>query len=74
MRAILYDRPCDCPSSGLARRALVRAGVELERRPADTHPVDRAGALALARGARRLLVKAGTGVVALASSPAPAGS
>ncbi|HEU5321546.1 MAG TPA: ArsC/Spx/MgsR family protein [Methylomirabilota bacterium] len=63
MRAILYDRTCDCPSSELARRALARARVEFERRPLDTHPVDRAGALALARGARRLLVKTGDGFV-----------
>lgn len=30
-----------------------------ERRPIESHPVDRAGALALARAARRLLIKTG---------------
>lgn len=63
MRVILYDRACDCPSSELARRALTRAGVEFERRPLDTHPVDHAGAVALARSARRLLVKTGDGFI-----------
>ena len=63
MRAILYDKTCDCPSSELARRALARAHVEFESRPLDTHPVDREGALGLVRGARRLLVKAGAGFV-----------
>jgi arsenate reductase-like glutaredoxin family protein len=63
MRAILYDKTCNCPSSELARRALTDAGVEFERRPLDTHPVDREGALAIARGVRRFLVKAGEGYV-----------
>ncbi len=63
MRAVLYDKTCNCPSSELARRALTEAGLDFERRPLDTHPVDRAGALALARGARRFLVKAGGGFV-----------
>lgn len=63
MRAILYDKTCDCPSSELARQALTRARVEFESRPLDTHPVDRDGALGLVRGARRFLVKTGAGFV-----------
>lgn len=63
MRAILYDKTCNCPSSELARRALTEACVEFESRPLDTHPVDRDGALGLARGARRFLVKTAAGFV-----------
>ena len=63
MRAILYDLTCHCPSSELARTALRQAGVAFERRPLDTHPVDREGALTIARGVRRFLVKAGAGYV-----------
>jgi arsenate reductase-like glutaredoxin family protein len=63
MRAVLYDRSCNCPSSELARQALRQAGVDYESRPLDTHPVDREGALRLARGARRILVKSGDGFV-----------
>jgi arsenate reductase-like glutaredoxin family protein len=63
MRAILYDKTCHCPSSELARSALTEAGVQFERRPLDTHPIDRAGALAIASGIRRFLVKAGDGYV-----------
>lgn len=61
MRAILYDKTCHCPSSELARRALTQAGVEFDSRPLDIHPIDRDGALRLARGARRFLVKTGAG-------------
>lgn len=61
MRAILYDRTCHCPSSELARRALTQAHVEYDSRPLDTHPIDREGALRLARDARRFLVKTGAG-------------
>jgi arsenate reductase-like glutaredoxin family protein len=63
MDAILYDRSCSCPSSELARHALRKAGVAYESRPLDTHPVDREGALRLARSARRFLVKDGDGFV-----------
>jgi arsenate reductase-like glutaredoxin family protein len=63
MRAILYDKTCNCPSSELARRALGQAGVDFERRALDTHPIDRDGALGLARGARRFLVKTASGFV-----------
>jgi len=59
MRAILYDKSCDCPASELARKALTAARVDFESRSLETHPVDRAGALRLARGARRFLVKTG---------------
>ena len=63
MRAILYDKACDCPSSELARAALARARVDFESRPLETQPVDRDAALRLARGARRFLIKAGAGFV-----------
>jgi arsenate reductase-like glutaredoxin family protein len=63
MRAILYDKACDCPSSELARKALVRARVDFESRSLESHPVDRSAALELARGARRFFIKAGTGFV-----------
>src|SRR5262249_38039170 len=63
MGVILYDRSCNCPTSELARRALRKAGVTYESRPLDTHPVDRNGALQLAREARRFLVKDGDGFV-----------
>jgi arsenate reductase-like glutaredoxin family protein len=71
MRAVLYDKTCNCPSSELARRALTAAGVEFERRPLDTHPVERDGALQLARGARRFLVKAGDGFLQRDASREP---
>jgi arsenate reductase-like glutaredoxin family protein len=61
MRATLYDKTCYCASSEQARRALVQAHVEYDSRPLDMHPVDREGALRLARGARRFLVKTDTG-------------
>jgi arsenate reductase-like glutaredoxin family protein len=61
MRAILYDKTCRCPSSEAARRALVQAHVEYDSRPLDTHPINREGALRLARGARRFLVKTDAG-------------
>ena len=61
MRAILYDKTCRCPSSELARRALTEAHVEYDSRPLDTHPIDREGALRLARGARRFFVKTADG-------------
>jgi arsenate reductase-like glutaredoxin family protein len=61
MRAILYDKACDCPSSELARKALARAQVDFESRSLESHPVDRGAALELARGARRFFIKAGTG-------------
>ena len=61
MRAVLYDKACDCPASELARKALVEGRVEFESRSLETHPVDRAAALALARGARLFLIKAGGG-------------
>jgi arsenate reductase-like glutaredoxin family protein len=63
MRAILYDKSCDCPASELARRALAEARVDFESRSLETHPVDRDGALGLARGAKRFLVKTGAGFV-----------
>lgn len=63
MRAILYDKSCNCPSSELARGALTQAHVDFERRPLDEHPIDRDGALRLARGARRFLVKTAAGFV-----------
>ena len=63
MRAILYDKSCDCPASELARRALADARVEFESRSLEAHPVDRDGALRLARGAKRFLVKTGAGFV-----------
>ena len=63
MRALLYDKTCDCPSSELARRALTQARVDFESRPLDANPIDRDGALGLARGARRFLVKTGAGFV-----------
>jgi arsenate reductase-like glutaredoxin family protein len=63
MRAILYDKACDCPSSELARKALARARVDFESRSLESHPVDRGAALELARGARRFLIKAGGGFV-----------
>ena len=63
MRAILYDKACDCPSSELAREALARARVDFESRSLEAQPVDRAAALRLARGARRFLIKAGAGFV-----------
>ena len=61
MRAILYDKACDCPSSELARKALTRARVDFESRPLESQPVDRDAALALARAARRFLIKTGKG-------------
>ena len=61
MRAVLYDKTCRCPSSELARRALTQARVEYDSRPLDTYPIDRDGALRLARAARRFLVKTGAG-------------
>ena len=61
MRAILYDKACDCPSSELARKALTRARVDFESRSLESQPVDRDAALALARGARRFLIKTGKG-------------
>jgi len=63
MRAILYDKACDCPSSELARKALTKARVDFESRSIETHPVPRDAALRLARGARRFLIKAGSGFV-----------
>ncbi len=63
MRAILYDKTCHCASSELARRALTQAHVEYDSRPLDTHPIDRDGALRLARGARRFLVKTDAGFI-----------
>lgn len=63
MRAILHDRSCHCPSSELARQALTQAHVEFDSLPLDTHPVDRDGALRLARGARRFLIKTADGFV-----------
>ena len=63
MRAILYDKTCHCPSSELARRALREARVEYDSLPLDTHPIDREGALRLARGAQRFLVKTDAGVL-----------
>jgi len=63
MDVILYDRSCNCPTSELARRALRKAGVIYESRPLDTHPVDRNGALQLARDTRRFFVKDGDGFV-----------
>jgi arsenate reductase-like glutaredoxin family protein len=59
MRAILYDKACDCPSSELARKALTRARVDFESRSLESQPVDRAAALA--RAARRFLIKTGKG-------------
>jgi arsenate reductase-like glutaredoxin family protein len=61
MRAILYDKACDCPSSELARKALTRARVDFESRSLESHPVDRRAALELARGARRFFIKSGAG-------------
>ncbi len=63
VRAILYDKSCDCPASELARRALADARVDFESRSLEAHPVDRDGALRLARGAKRFLVKTGAGFV-----------
>ena len=63
MRAVLYDKSCDCPSSELARKALTRAGVAFDSRSLEDHPLDRTGALRLARAARRFLVKTGAGVL-----------
>ena len=63
MRAILYDKSCDCPASELARKALVAARVDFESRSLESHPVDRDSALRLARGATRFLVKTGAGFV-----------
>jgi hypothetical protein len=53
MRAILYNKACDCPSSELARKALTEARVDFESRSLESQPVDRDAALALARAARR---------------------
>jgi arsenate reductase-like glutaredoxin family protein len=61
MRPILYDKTCHCASSEQARRALALGHVEYDSRPLDTHPVDRDGALRLARSARRFLVKTDSG-------------
>ena len=63
MRAILYDKACDCPASELARRALAQARVDFESRSLETHPVDKNVALELARRARRVLIKRGAGFV-----------
>ena len=63
MRAILYDKSCDCPASELAREALTEARVDFESRSLEAHPVDREGALRLAREAKRFLVKTGAGLV-----------
>jgi len=63
MRAVLHDRSCHCPSSELARQALIQAHVEFDSLPLDEHPVDRDGALRLARGAKRFLIKTGDGFV-----------
>ncbi len=63
MRAILYDKACDCPASELARRALAKAGVDFERRSLEAHAVNRDGALRLARDARYFLIKSGAGFV-----------
>ena len=63
MRAILYDKACHCAASEQAREALGRAGIDFDSRSLETHPVDKAGALRLARGAKRFLVKTGAGVV-----------
>jgi len=63
MRAILYDKACDCPASELARRALARARVNFESRSLESHPVDRSAALELAGAARRFFIKAGAGFV-----------
>ena len=57
MRAVLYDKACDCPSSELARKALTKARVDFESRSLESHPVDRRAALELARGARRFFIK-----------------
>ena len=61
MRAILYDKACDCPASELARKALAKACVDFESRSLESHPVGRTAALQLARGARRFFIKAGAG-------------
>jgi hypothetical protein len=52
MRAILYDKTCDCPSSELARRALTQARVDFESLSTQTRStvMARSGSLA-ARGA-----------------------
>jgi arsenate reductase-like glutaredoxin family protein len=63
MRAILYDKTCHCASSELARRALTEAHVEYDSRPLDSHPIDRDGALRLARAARRFFVKTDAGFI-----------
>jgi len=63
MRAILYDKACDCPASELARRALAQARVDFESRSLESHPVDRSAALELAGAARRFFIKAGAGFV-----------
>jgi arsenate reductase-like glutaredoxin family protein len=63
MRAILYDKACDCPASELAREALARASVDFESRSLESHPVDRGAALELARAARRFFIKSGAGFV-----------
>jgi arsenate reductase-like glutaredoxin family protein len=63
MRAILYDKACDCPASELAREALARASVDFESRSLESHPVDRSAALELARAARRFFIKSGAGFV-----------
>ena len=63
VRAILYDKACDCPASELARRALARARVNFESRSLESHPVDRSAALELAGAARRFFIKAGAGFV-----------
>ena len=63
MRAILYDKACDCPASELARRALTKARVDFESRSLESHPVDRGAALGLARAARRFFIKRGAGFV-----------
>ena len=59
MRAILYDKACDCPASELARRALAQARVDFESRSLESHPVDRSAALELAGLPRRFFIKAG---------------
>ncbi len=71
MRAILYDKACDCPASELARRALAQARVDFESRSLESHPVDKNAALELARGARHFFIKAGAGFLRHDADRAP---
>src|SRR5207253_1376896 len=61
MESVMSSSPIG--PSELARRALADARVEFESRSLEAHPVDRDGALRLARGAKRFLVKTGAGFV-----------